>query len=585
MVSIKSWSGSGFATAAGTFSATTTQVVTAWTAGIDAGSGIRNYDLAIGIASGDTTIVPWTDVGTLTATTTAGLSLVHSQPYWVSVRTWNGNDTPTVSNANFRIDIVEPPIPVMNPLPMYTPGDSCTISCSWVFDPVSGPVQFQFLRARDASFTDELTYSGWSFTNTYTYGPIPWQEHGQIYFYKVQTRDVCLNTTTFSPEVWTIQDRFYPIAATYTDNISENNDPDFIYTRDRNVSFAPIGLYDDMSGLKNVLLQLSKTSNFASIASSGLVGLSTTTQAVATTSFPNGSTVFARAQYQDIAGNISTWTVTDGIKIDTTNPVAVVITLPGPFTATTTSLFSTWTTSSDPESGIHHYEYALGSATGTTDIVPWTNVGTALSTTTTGLALVHAQPYWVSIKIVNGARRETICTSPSITCDIVAPPIPVMGALPTFTQGLSRLATCSPVIDPVSGMETYRFWRADDASFTTGVVNSGAWGATSFNFAGLVHAQKYYYRVEARDRVFNVCSFSAEVFSTQDNVAPTVASYTDNVPENNDPDWVYTRDQTVSFTPVSLIDNLSGVGDVNVQVATSLAFGTLLISFVGLRGL
>jgi len=72
-------------------------------------------------------------------------------------------------------------------------------------------------------------------------------------------------------------------------------------------------------------------------------------------------------------------------------------------TPLTTRLSANWDISADAESGIAKYWYAIGTAAGGTDIAAWTDNGTALSVTKTGLNLASGVKYYFSVKAENGA--------------------------------------------------------------------------------------------------------------------------------------------------------------------------------------
>ncbi|MCS7074836.1 MAG: pre-peptidase C-terminal domain-containing protein, partial [Bacteroidia bacterium] len=72
-------------------------------------------------------------------------------------------------------------------------------------------------------------------------------------------------------------------------------------------------------------------------------------------------------------------------------------------TSNGTQLSANWTASSDPNSGILRYEYAIGTTAGGTNIVGWTNNGTATSVTRTGLTLSNGTTYYFSVRSVNNA--------------------------------------------------------------------------------------------------------------------------------------------------------------------------------------
>ena len=110
-----------------------------------------------------------------------------------------------------------------------------------------------------------------------------------------------------------------------------------------------------------------------------------------------------------VLNNAEVWSPTDNqlFLVDWTAPNAVVV---SDGTATdvdqimpTTQLSANWTASNDANSGVVAYYYAIGTASGATDVVAWTNNGTATAFTETGLTLVPGQLYYVSVYTDNGA--------------------------------------------------------------------------------------------------------------------------------------------------------------------------------------
>lgn len=94
------------------------------------------------------------------------------------------------------------------------------------------------------------------------------------------------------------------------------------------------------------------------------------------------------------------------IHIDTTPPSTPVVTDSGAFTTTLSSIHASWT-SSDAESGIAQYQYAIGTApyptTGWDSVAGWTTVGAATEATRSGLSLSDGVTYYISAKAANGA--------------------------------------------------------------------------------------------------------------------------------------------------------------------------------------
>ena len=100
---------------------------------------------------------------------------------------------------------------------------------------------------------------------------------------------------------------------------------------------------------------------------------------------------------------------------DTTPPTTPVVIDDGEYTSSKTSLNATWS-SSDPESGIVEYQYAIGTSPRDTDVVDWTSAGTATEATRTGLNLILGATYYFSVKAKNGKGLwSEVGTSDGIT--------------------------------------------------------------------------------------------------------------------------------------------------------------------------
>lgn len=104
------------------------------------------------------------------------------------------------------------------------------------------------------------------------------------------------------------------------------------------------------------------------------------------------------------------------VNIDWTIPASILFVNDG--NAGDEDLFNTasqitanWGTSSDVHSDVASYWYAVGTTSGASDIVAWTDNSTATSFIETGLSLSIGQIYFVSVKAINGAGLESIILS------------------------------------------------------------------------------------------------------------------------------------------------------------------------------
>jgi len=87
---------------------------------------------------------------------------------------------------------------------------------------------------------------------------------------------------------------------------------------------------------------------------------------------------------------------------DVTVPSSPAVTDDGGSTTDLTQLHASWS-SSDADSGVAEYQYAIGTTSGGTDVVNWTSVGTDTSVTKTGLSLNAGTTYYFTVKAKNGS--------------------------------------------------------------------------------------------------------------------------------------------------------------------------------------
>ena len=122
----------------------------------------------------------------------------------------------------------------------------------------------------------------------------------------------------------------------------------------------------------------------------------------------------------DVAGNLST-IANQNIYVDWTPPSCVTVNDGTGSDIDTVhslnTLSANWTASADPNSGISKYWYAIGTTPGATDLVSWTDNTMNTAVTKSGLTLASGQIYYFSVKAVNGAGLNTICSSDGTLAD------------------------------------------------------------------------------------------------------------------------------------------------------------------------
>lgn len=118
--------------------------------------------------------------------------------------------------------------------------------------------------------------------------------------------------------------------------------------------------------------------------------------------------------------------LSDLVVVDLTRPTTPIVTDNNDYTDDPTQLHASWTTSTDPESGIDHYQYSIGTTAGEADVKDWTSTGTETEVTVNGLSLILGKTYYFSVQAINGARTASdLGISDGIQVILPAPGIPI----------------------------------------------------------------------------------------------------------------------------------------------------------------
>ena len=107
-------------------------------------------------------------------------------------------------------------------------------------------------------------------------------------------------------------------------------------------------------------------------------------------------------------------------------PDTPIVTVDGGCTTDGSQLHATWT-SSDAESGVIEYQYAIGAAPGGTDVVGWTSAGNNNYVTATNLSLTQGETYYFSVK----SQSESGLWSPEGYSDGITYQLPEISVVST----------------------------------------------------------------------------------------------------------------------------------------------------------
>ncbi|CAH1259452.1 Hypp2286 [Branchiostoma lanceolatum] len=236
-----------------------------------------------------------------------------------------------------------------------------------------------------------------------------------------------------------------------------------------------------------------------------------------------GHTYYATIRATDYVG-FSVTSVSQGVTIDVTAPMVTEakIDVGGRYHLSTSSVTARWDgVFLDPESGISHYEWSVGSGPGHADIMPFTRTESeaAVSDPALDLQLQEGHVYFVSVKAYNGAGLSVMAVSWPTVVDS-SPPEPgvVYDGLPSpgqdadFQTELDTLhASWTGFRDAHTAIMGYG-WSVGTCPGCDDVMEAehvGLLTDVSASHLGLVPGKKYYVTVtacNAADLCTSVCS-------------------------------------------------------------------------------
>jgi hypothetical protein len=176
------------------------------------------------------------------------------------------------------------------------------------------------------------------------------------------------------------------------------------------------------------------------------------------------------------------------------------------YTSSNTQLSANWDASSDAESGISGYQYAIGTTAGGTQTVNWTSLGNVTTYTKTSLSLTNGQTYYFSVKAVNGAGLTgNAKNSNGQEVDTTAPSAPATvrdgtGTDISTTSSTTQLsANWDASADSESGISGYQYAIGTTAGGTQTVNWTSLGNVTTYTKTSLALSvgQTYYFSVKA----------------------------------------------------------------------------------------
>ena len=284
-------------------------------------------------------------------------------------------------------------------------------------------------------------------------------------------QDIVANTVNSGSYEWTIPSidsstvRVKVIAEDTSNNLLAEDQSDADFTID---STAP-ETSTTLTGAQgengwyttDVTVELSATDNLSGVMETKYKIDEGVEQVYSASFTTSGGTIYCHSQ--DNAGNAEADKSTQ-VKVDKTVPDTPVVTDDGDCTADVSQLHASWI-SSDTESGLVEYQYAVGATSGGTDVVNWTSVGVGTEVNATGLGLTTGQTYYFAVK----ARNEAGLWSSIGNSDGITYQLPQIGVLPNNLTFSAVAGGANPDIQKLSitnpGCGTLTWTMSDNADW------------------------------------------------------------------------------------------------------------------------
>ena len=189
------------------------------------------------------------------------------------------------------------------------------------------------------------------------------------------------------------------------------------------------------------------------------------------------------------------------LSADTTTPTTPTVIDDGAYSTLPSTLHASWS-SSDPESGIARYEYAIGTTPGGEDLVGFTDAGVATQITRTDLALANGARYYFSVRATNGAGLVSYTgVSDGIMVDYTPPATPVVIDDGQYTSSPDTLHFVFGSGDTESGIDHYDYsiGAAPGLADILGWQGAGLVREQIITGLALAHGAIYYVNVRARN--------------------------------------------------------------------------------------
>ncbi len=463
--------------------------------------------------------------------------------YYVAARAVNRvglTSAATISSA-LRLDDTPPTVPIVTDDGAYT-SDATSLHASWASqDAESGIDHYSYCVGTSTGTADVVAWTDTTATSSALTGLS--LTSGSTYYFSVKAINRAgLISTTGTSDGITV-DTSAPVTTAVNVGVSVQE------------MRARVSATDAESGISEVQCALLTSPELP--ASPNWISASPDQDVVIPGPFSITSVYYVAARSRNGAGLWGPAIVSGELRVDGTPPSTPVVTDDGAYSTSASSLHASWA-SEDPESGIGHYSYCVGTSVGSANVVPWTDTD-ATSAIIDGLSLVSGNTYYISVKATNRAGLASgVGSSDGILIDLTPPAV----------MGLNLTATVQSVRAKVSATDSESGVNQVQVALLTSpeLPASPNWISgspdTDIVIPGpLDPANLYYVAARATNRAGLISEVTISSAVRLDNTPPTTPVVTD--------DGVYTSDATSLHASWVSQDAESGIDHYSYCVGTS----------------
>ncbi|HOO55339.1 MAG TPA: hypothetical protein PLN69_00845, partial [bacterium] len=485
------------------------------------------YEYTIGSSQGESDILGMWVATNDVSFSRSGLTLLNNNTYYVTVRAYNHSGLFSEGYSNGILVDNEPPVePVVTQPEGYT-NITSYLESEWTSsDAESGISEYKVSIGTAAGLSDVKDWYSVGTDESAVISGLSLQ-NGQTYYVNVRAYDNAgLESDTGTSPAVIVDSSLLAAPETINDGVAA--DESFTDSNDQ-----LSGNWTEVSGAAKY--------EYAVGSSPGAQNVVAWTDNALATSFSetglslsDGVRYYVAVRATNNSGVVGVTGISNGILVDTLAPAVPVVTDQGEYTTDDGSIIVEWSATAG-YSGIVEYQYAVGSTSGSDDVVSWTSSGTDTDADIT-VSLSDGSTYYVLVKALSGAGVWSDAgSSDGITVDTTAP-VCTVSALSEY-QSVEDFSVAWTASDGGSGL----------AALYSVQVKNGATGAwtnwksnttqTDYIYDRGRNGNTYYFQCKAKDVAGNWSEYpggDGDAYTTIDAIAPAAPVVLDGTGADED---------------------------------------------------